>query len=53
MPTATEHRNMAAIMFNDMVGYSALAQHHEALALELQEEHRHIVRNLLPRHGTL
>ena len=51
MPTATEHRKLAAIMFTDMVGYSALAQRNEALALELLEEHRRIVRDFLPTHG--
>ena len=51
MATTTEHRKLAAIMFTDMVGYSALAQRNEALALELLEEHRHIVRDLLPQHG--
>jgi TolB-like protein/class 3 adenylate cyclase/Flp pilus assembly protein TadD len=38
-------------MFTDMVGYSALAQRNEALALELLEEHRRIVRGILPSHG--
>ena len=51
MPTATEHRKLAAIMFTDMVGYSALAQRNEALALELLEEHRRVVRDILPKHG--
>jgi len=40
MSANTEHRKLAAIMFTDMVGYSALAQRDEALALELLEEHR-------------
>jgi len=47
----TEHRKLAAIMFTDMVGYSALAQRDEALSLELLEEHRRIVRGLLSKHS--
>ncbi len=46
----TEFRKLAAIMFTDMVGYSALAQRNEALALELLEEHRVVVRAILPRY---
>src|SRR5262249_33620390 len=46
----TEQRKLAAIMFTDMVSYSALAQRNEALALELLEEHRRIVREILPKH---
>jgi adenylate cyclase len=41
-------RKLAAIMFTDMVGYSALTQHNEALALELLEEHHQILRDILP-----
>jgi class 3 adenylate cyclase len=37
----TEYRKLAAIVFTDMVGYSALAQRDEALALWLLAEHRH------------
>ncbi|HXJ59934.1 MAG TPA: adenylate/guanylate cyclase domain-containing protein [Verrucomicrobiae bacterium] len=51
MSANTEQRKLAAIMFTDMVGYSALSQRNEALAMELLEEHRRVVRGLLPRHG--
>src|SRR3954463_6861310 len=48
-----EQRKLAAIMFTDMVGYSALAQRDDRLALELLEEHRRILRDIFPRfHGT-
>src|SRR5882762_1783820 len=47
---STEQRKLAAIMFTDMVGYSALAQRAETLALELLEEHRTIVGRFLPPH---
>jgi adenylate cyclase len=39
-----EQRKLAAIMFTDMVGYSALAQRDEVLALELLDEHRALLR---------
>src|SRR5437762_14224168 len=45
----TEQRKLAAIMFTDMVGYSALTQRHEVLALELLEEHRRLLRELFPK----
>jgi adenylate cyclase len=44
----TEQRKLAAIMFTDMAGYSALAQRDDKLALELLEEHRQIVRQIFP-----
>src|ERR1043166_1064066 len=49
MSVGSEQRRLAAIMFTDMVGYSALAQHDEARALELLEEHRRQLRAIFPR----
>jgi len=40
-------------MFTDMVGYSALSQRDDKLALQLLEEHRRLLREIFPRfHGT-
>jgi adenylate cyclase len=44
-----EQRRLAAIMFTDMVGYSALSQRDEKLAQELLEEHRRLLREIFPR----
>ena len=49
MPDITEQRKLAAIMFTDMVGYSALSQRDEKLAQELLEEHRQLLREIFPR----
>jgi adenylate cyclase len=43
-------RRLSAIMFTDIVGYSALTQKDEALALELLDEHRKILRPFFPKH---
>jgi adenylate cyclase len=45
---AAEQRKLAAIMFTDMVGYSALSQRDGQLALELLEEHRELLRKIFP-----
>src|SRR5450755_2825910 len=44
----TEERKLAAIMFTDMVGYSALSQRDDKLALELLEDHRQLLRKIFP-----
>jgi TolB-like protein/class 3 adenylate cyclase len=46
-----EHRRLTTIMFTDMVGYSALSQNNEALALELLQEHRTLLRAAFVKHG--
>ena len=45
-----QRRRLAAIMFTDMVGYSALSQKNEALALDLLDEHRKLLRNVFAQH---
>src|SRR5437016_915619 len=49
MSADSEQRKLAAIMFTDMVGYSALAQRDEKVSLELLEEHRKLLREIFPR----
>jgi len=44
-------RRLAAIMFTDMVGYTALGQRDESLALALVEEQRKVIRPILARHN--
>ncbi len=48
----SEQRRLAAIMFTDMVGFSAAAQRDEGVALKLLEEHRNLLRPVfLEHHG--
>jgi TolB-like protein/class 3 adenylate cyclase/Flp pilus assembly protein TadD len=49
MSADTEQRRLAAIMFTDMVGYGALSQRDDKLALELLDEHRQLLREIFPR----
>ena len=44
-----EYRQLRAIMFTDIVGYSALTQRSETLAMELLELHRQILRPVFAR----
>jgi len=44
-------RKLAAIMFTDMAGYTALGQRNEALSLALVEEQRKLIRPILVRHN--
>jgi TolB-like protein/class 3 adenylate cyclase len=45
-------RKLVAIMFTDMVGYTALTQQNEGLSLELLEEHQRLLRPLFAQyHG--
>jgi len=44
-------RRLAAIMFTDVVGYTALSQRDESLALRLLRKHREIVRSVFAKYG--
>ncbi|HLF15676.1 MAG TPA: tetratricopeptide repeat protein [Bacteroidota bacterium] len=46
--SSSEQRRLAAIMFTDIVGYSAVTQRDESLALRLLNEQKKILRPLIP-----
>src|SRR5579875_1671401 len=43
-------RRLAAIMFSDIVGYTAMTRSNEELALELLEEHRGLLAPIFQKH---
>ncbi len=45
------NRRLAAVMFTDMAGYTALMQRDEAAALRSREAHRTVLEQTTPRHG--
>jgi adenylate cyclase len=47
----SEQRRLAAIMFTDMVGFSAAAQSDEGAAIQLLEEHRKLLRPIFLEHN--
>ena len=46
-----EERRLAAIVFTDIVGYSAFSEQNEALAMRLLDTHNSLVRSVMERHG--
>jgi len=46
---AASRRELAAIMFSDIVGYTAIMGRDEQKAIRALAEHRELLRNLLPR----
>ncbi len=52
MPSPGSERRLAAIMFTDIVGYTALMAESEAKGLRVRTKHRQVVRPLVERyHG--
>ncbi len=43
-------RRLAAIMFTDMVGYTAIGQRNESLSLAMVQEQRKLIRSFLEKH---
>ncbi len=48
--SSKERRSLAGIVFTDIVGYTALAQSNESLALELLKEEERMLRKIIAEH---
>lgn len=46
-----DERRLVAIMFTDIVGYTAMTQRDEAQAVKLMEEHRSLLRPIFRKHN--
>ena len=53
MNTTGTERRLAAIMFTDIVGYTALMAESEAKGLRVRERHRALVRPLVEKYHRL
>ena len=51
MSSSPTDRRLAAIMFTDLVGFSAMTQRDEKMALKLLEKHNEIIRRVLLKHN--
>lgn len=46
----SENRLLAAVMFTDMVGYTAMMQENEPLAKSYRDRHRHVLQHAVKKH---
>jgi adenylate cyclase len=51
MPSPATNRRLAAVVFTDIVGYSAIVHDDEVLGARLLDRQRAVVRRIVPEHG--